>query len=134
MIFGLEHVGVLYDLAVREYVAALGVPMLMVDYRVAPEHPFPGPSRTATRALRWLPSTPKSSASTPPHRCEGESAGWRAGGGRGLMARDRGGPAVAQQVLIYPMLDDRAGRRPQAQPFPTGPRRQRHGWERPARR
>ena len=66
MIFGLEHVGTLYDLAVREYVAASGVPMLMVDYRVAPEHPDPSLSRTATARWCGWPSTPKTSVSTPP--------------------------------------------------------------------
>jgi acetyl esterase/lipase len=37
----------------------------------------------------------------------GDSAGGGLAAGVGLMARDRGGPAVAQQLLIYPMLDDR---------------------------
>ena len=39
----------------------------------------------------------------------GDSAGGGLAAGVCLMARDRGGPAVAQQVLIYPMLDDRSG-------------------------
>ena len=54
MIFGLEHVGALYDLAVREYVAASGVPMLVVDYRVAPEYPDPTPVEDCYGALVWL--------------------------------------------------------------------------------
>ncbi len=54
MIFGLEHIGALYDLAVREYVAASGVPMLIVDYRVAPEYPDPTPVEDCYAALVWL--------------------------------------------------------------------------------
>ena len=50
----------------------------------------------------------------------GDSAGGGLAAGVCLMARDRGGPAVAQQVLIYPMLDDRpAAPDPQVQPFLT---------------
>lgn len=51
MIMGLEQLGRLYDFAVRHYVASSGVPMLMVDYRVAPEfaHPIQYRPRTAMR-------------------------------------------------------------------------------------
>ena len=58
MIFGLEHVGALYDLVVRDYVAASGVPMLVVDYRVAPEHPDPTPVEDCYGARVGWPSTP----------------------------------------------------------------------------
>src|SRR5690242_2701376 len=54
MIFSLEHLGRVYDLAVRDYVATSGVPMLMVDYRVAPEYPHPTPVQDCFAALRWL--------------------------------------------------------------------------------
>ena len=54
MIFGLEHIGAMYDLAVRDYVANSGVPMLVVDYRVAPEHPHPTPVEDCYAALVWL--------------------------------------------------------------------------------
>src|ERR1700755_110889 len=54
MIFGLEHLGRVYDLAVRDYVATSGVPMLVVDYRIAPEHPHPTPVEDCYAALRWL--------------------------------------------------------------------------------
>ncbi len=54
MIYGLEHVGPMYDLAVRKYVAGSGVPMLVVDYRVAPEHPHPTPVEDCYTALTWL--------------------------------------------------------------------------------
>ncbi|KUI01073.1 alpha/beta hydrolase [Mycolicibacterium acapulense] len=110
MIFGLEHVGNLYDLAVRDYVATSGVPMLMVDYRVAPEHPHPVPAEDCYEALCWLAGN-ASTLGIEPDRVAvmGDSAGGGLAAGVCLLARDRGGPAVAQQILIYPMLDDRPG-------------------------
>ncbi len=108
MIFGLEHVGATCDLAVRGYVAASGVPMLVVDYRVAPEHPHPTPVEDCYAALMWLVEQ-RTTLGVDPARLAvmGESAGGGLAAGVCLMARDRGGPAVAQQLLIYPMLDDR---------------------------
>jgi acetyl esterase/lipase len=109
MIFSLEHLGRVYDLAVREYVATSGVPMLMVDYRVAPEHPHPTPVEDCYAALRWLADN-ASSLGVDPARIAlmGDSAGGGLAAAVALLARDRGGPVVAAQILIYPMLDDRA--------------------------
>jgi acetyl esterase/lipase len=109
MILGLEHLGAVYDLAVRDYVATSGVPMLMVDYRIAPEHPHPTPVEDCYAALRWLADN-ASTLGVDPARIAvmGDSAGGGLAAGVALLARDRGGPALAQQLLIYPMLDDRA--------------------------
>jgi acetyl esterase/lipase len=108
MIFGLEQIGPLYDLTVREYVAASGVPMLVVDYRVAPEHPHPTPIEDCYSALVWLAEHAADLGVDPTRLAVmGDSAGGGLAAGVCLMARDRGGPAVAQQILIYPMLDDR---------------------------
>lgn len=108
MIFGLEHVGALYDLAVRDYVAASGVPMLLVDYRVAPEHPHPVPVEDCFAALRWLADNAEMLGVDPSRiAVMGDSAGGGLAAAVSLLARDRGGPAIAQQLLIYPMLDDR---------------------------
>jgi acetyl esterase/lipase len=108
MILGLEHVGRVYDLAVRDYVAASGVPMLVVDYRLAPEHPHPTPVEDCYAALRWLTEN-ASALGVDPTRIAvmGDSAGGGLAAGVSLLARDRGGPPIAQQLLIYPMLDDR---------------------------
>jgi len=109
MIFSLEHLGRVYELAVRDYVATSGVPMLMVDYRVAPEHPHPTPVEDCYAALRWLADN-ASTLGVDPARIAlmGDSAGGGLAAGVALLARDRGGPVVAAQILIYPMLDDRA--------------------------
>jgi acetyl esterase/lipase len=108
MIFGLEHLGALYDLAVREYVAASSVPMLVVDYRIAPEHPHPTPVEDCYAALVWLAENAAVLGVDPARiAVMGDSAGGGLAAGVCLLARDRGGPAIAQQLLIYPMLDDR---------------------------
>ena len=121
MILGLEHLGVVYDLAVRDYVATSGVPMLMVDYRIAPEHPHPTPVEDCYAALRWLADNALTLGVDPARiAVMGDSAGGGLAAGVALLARDRGGPAIAQQLLIYPMLDDRAQTPdPQLLPFLT---------------
>ena len=121
MIFGLEHLGRLYDLAVREYVATSGVPMLVVDYRIAPEHPHPTPVEDCYATLVWL-TAQASTLGIDPTRIAvmGDSAGGGLAAGVCLLARDRSGPAIAQQLLIYPMLDDRTTTPdPQIVPFLT---------------
>jgi acetyl esterase/lipase len=121
MIFSLEHLGRLYDLAVRDYVATSGVPMLVVDYRIAPEHPHPTPVEDCYAALRWLADNAAMlGVDYARIGVMGDSAGGGLAAGVSLLARDRGGPPVAQQLLIYPMLDDRTRMPdPQLLPFLT---------------
>ena len=108
MIFSLAHIGKMYELAARRYVAESGVPMLVVDYRVAPEHPHPTPVEDCYAALVWLAGKAATLGFDAGRLAVmGDSAGGGLAAGVCLMARDRGGPAVAQQLLIYPMLDDR---------------------------
>lgn len=117
MILGLGDLGGLYDFAVRHYVAASAVPMLVVDYRVAPEARHPVPVDDCYAALAWLVEHAADLAVDPARLAVmGDSAGGGLAAGVCLLARDRGGPAIAQQLLIYPMLDDRtsAGSRAQA--------------------
>jgi acetyl esterase/lipase len=121
MIFGLEHLGRVYDLAVRDYVATSGVPMLVVDYRIAPEHPHPTPVEDCYAALRWLADNATKLGVDPARiAVMGDSAGGGLAAGVSLLARDRGGPPITQQLLIYPMLDDRTHTAdPQLLPFLT---------------
>lgn len=108
MILDLERVGELYDAAVRGYVAASGVPMLVVDYRVAPEFPHPAPLEDCYAALRWLAGhAGELGVDASRVAVMGDSAGGGLAAGVCLLARDRGGPAICAQLLIYPMLDDR---------------------------
>lgn len=83
--------------------------VVSVDYRLAPETPFPGPMEDNLSALAWLYSQGKDWGMDRERIAIG---GGSAGGGHAaqlsLAARDRDIPIVFQ-VLIYPMLDDRTG-------------------------
>jgi acetyl esterase/lipase len=104
----------LYDTTIRNYVSASGVPMLAVDYRLAPEHRHPTPAEDCYAGLTWL-AAQADHLGVDPGRITvmGDSAGGGLSAAVALMARDRIGPPIAQQILLYPMLDDReAGRDP----------------------
>ncbi len=108
MILGLDELGVLYDAAVRHYVAASRVPMLVADYRIAPEHPHPAPVEDCYAALLWLAGHTAELQIDPARLAVmGDSAGGGLAAAVCLLARDRGGPPITQQLLLYPMLDDR---------------------------
>lgn len=83
----------------------LDVVVAAVDYRLAPEHPYPTPLEDAYAGLRWLAAQPEVDADR--IALAGESAGGGLAAGLGLLARDRGEIAPVLQVLSYPMLDDR---------------------------
>lgn len=98
----------LYDGPVARYVSRSGVPMLSVDYRLAPEHPYPVPAEDCYAGLEWL-SAHAAELGADPARIAvmGDSGGGGLAAAVTLLARDRLGPALAWQVLICPMLDDR---------------------------
>jgi acetyl esterase/lipase len=85
----------------------LGILIAAVDYRLAPQHPFPAPLNDCYAALSWLHGN-AANLNVSPERLAigGSSAGAGLAAGLALMARDRGLP-VAFQLLLYPMLDDR---------------------------
>lgn len=78
----------------------LGVAVVAVDYRLAPEHPFPAGLDDCYDALEWM-----AKQSPGPITVIGDSAGGNLSAALCLMARDRGGPEIAHQTLIYPALD-----------------------------
>ncbi|GAA0401124.1 alpha/beta hydrolase [Streptomyces luteireticuli] len=85
-----------------------GCTVISVDYRLAPEHPFPAGLEDAYTILEW---TAKNAAKLDidPARIAvgGGSAGGGLAAGLALLARDRGGPAIVFQLLLCPALDDR---------------------------
>jgi len=79
-----------------------------VDYRLAPENPFPAGVEDCYTALQWVVENAEELKIDPTKvAMGGESAGGNLTAAVALMARDRGGPDVAFQMLIYPVIDDR---------------------------
>jgi acetyl esterase/lipase len=91
-----------------DFVADLGMAVVSVEYRLAPETPHPGPVEDCYAGLTWVASH-ASEIGVDPARIVvgGVSAGGGLSAGVALLSRDRGGPALAGQLLICPMLDDR---------------------------
>lgn len=91
-----------------ETAARYGAVVVSVEYRLAPETPHPGPIEDVYAGLAWTAEN-AAELGIDPDRIV--IAGGSAGGGLtaalGLLARDRGGPAVFGQLLLCPMLDDR---------------------------
>ncbi len=97
-----------HDGICREYAARAGVTVVAVDYRLAPEHPFPTPVDDCVDALSWVHSQAETRGWDPRWIVVGgESAGGGLAAAVALRARDDDGPEVAGLLLIYPMLDDR---------------------------
>jgi len=82
--------------------------IVSVDYRLAPESPFPGGIEDCYAALAWLfKEAPRLGVVSNRIGVMGESAGGGLAAALALLARDRGEYRLAFQHLIYPMLDDR---------------------------
>lgn len=98
----------IYDKPVSKFVSDSGVPFLSVDYRKAPEYPYPTPVKDCYTAFTWLVEHAESLGIDPARiAIMGDSAGGGLAAAIAIKSRDNGGPALAKQILIYPMLDDR---------------------------
>jgi acetyl esterase len=88
----------------------LGVVVVAVEYRLAPEHPFPAPLEDCYAVLSWMIDNAAELGIDPARvGVLGESAGGGLAAGLALLARDRGGPRLCFQFLEVPELDDRLG-------------------------
>lgn len=92
-----------FDAVCRETAAAAGAEVISVDYRLSPEHPYPGPLDDAYRALCAV-------AGEAPLAVMGDSAGGNLAAACAMRARDTGGPRIDLQVLLYPITDHRFDR------------------------
>jgi acetyl esterase/lipase len=96
------------DRLMKQLVKRIGCVAVSVDYRLAPEHPFPEPVEDCYAGLKWL-SAHANELGVEPSRIAigGASGGGGLAAGLALLTRDRGEVRVAFQLLIYPMIDDR---------------------------
>lgn len=104
-----------HDSVVRALALGTGCPILAVDYRLAPEHPFPAAPDDAYAATVWATEHAVDFGGDPERVAViGDSAGGNLSAVTALRARDEGGPALVAQVLLYPVTahvtDDEAMR------------------------
>ncbi len=96
------------DHLVQQIVEEVGCVVVSVEYRLAPEHPFPAPVEDCYAALKWMANHPTELGIDATRiAVGGASAGGGLAAGLVLLVRDRGEVKVAYQLLIYPMIDDR---------------------------
>ena len=96
------------DRLMKQMVKRIDCVTVSVDYRLAPEHPFPAPVEDCYAALKWLFAHAVELGVEPSRiAIGGASGGGGLAAGLVLLARDRGEVQVAFQLLIYPMIDDR---------------------------
>jgi acetyl esterase len=80
--------------------------VVSVDYRLAPEHPFPASGEDAYAATRWVAVNAAAIGGDAKRiAVGGDSAGGNLSAVVSLMARDRGGPPIVFQLLVYPATD-----------------------------
>jgi acetyl esterase/lipase len=97
----------LYDEVIGWYVDQTGVPFVSVGYRRAPEATGTMLAEDVFAALTWLAGHAAGLGADPARiAVMGDSGGGGLAAGAAILARDRG-VALAQQILVYPMLDDR---------------------------
>jgi len=82
--------------------------VVSVDYRLAPEHPFPAATDDGFEVLCWAHANASELQMDPCRLAvSGKSAGGCIAASVAMRARDDGGPALRLQQLVYPVLDDR---------------------------
>jgi acetyl esterase len=96
----------LADPQCRALASACRAVVVSVDYRLAPEHPYPAGLEDAWRAVRWtLDHAAELGVDADRVAIGGDSAGGNLAAAACLLARDHGTPRIAAQVLIYPVTD-----------------------------
>ena len=94
------------DPTARHLCKGAGCVVVSVDYRLAPETKFPGPAEDCYAATVWSVNNAASlNADASRLAVGGDSAGGNLAAGISLMAADRGGPAIAHQLLVYPVTE-----------------------------
>jgi acetyl esterase len=95
-----------YDNLGRRLANRLGAAVVLVNYRKAPEHPYPVAAQDSWAALQWAAAhMGEIAGGEVPLIVMGDSAGGNLSAVMAQRARREGGPQLARQVLIYPVTD-----------------------------
>ncbi|MGW6730025.1 alpha/beta hydrolase [Nocardia sp. NPDC055029] len=96
-----------HDEFCRSMAVGVGAVVISVDYRLAPEHPAPAAHDDMLAALRWAAENAGAYGGDPARiALAGDSAGGNLAATVAIAIRDGGGPEIAAQILIYPVIDD----------------------------
>ena len=95
-----------HDAGCRRLAEETGSPVVSVDYRLAPEHPFPAALEDTYAALEWASGSEALPGDTDRVVLAGDSAGGNLATAACLLSRYRDGPKPAYQVLVYPVTGD----------------------------
>jgi acetyl esterase len=95
-----------HDATCRALANAAGCVVVSVDYRLAPEAKFPAAAEDCYTATCWVQENAASIGADPTRvAVAGDSAGGNLAAVVSLMARERSGPTLVHQLLIYPVID-----------------------------
>jgi acetyl esterase len=95
-----------HDPTCRALCRSVGCVVVSVDYRLAPEHRFPAGPEDCYTATRWAAGAAAELGGDPARvAIAGDSAGGNLAAAVALMARDRGGPKLLHQLMVYPVTD-----------------------------
>ncbi|GAA4701611.1 alpha/beta hydrolase [Brevibacillus fulvus] len=94
------------DATCRQIANLTGSVVVSVDYRLAPEYKYPIPVRDSYEALKWVEQN-AASLNGNAHKIAvgGDSAGGNLAAVAAMIARDQKGPAIAAQILVYPVTN-----------------------------
>ncbi|WP_420750376.1 alpha/beta hydrolase [Rhodococcus sp. O3] len=96
-----------HDEFCRSMAAAVDAVVVSVDYRLAPENPAPAAMEDVYAAVCWTVENADSYGGDPARvAVAGDSAGGNLSAAVSVAARERGGPSIAAQILLYPVIGD----------------------------
>jgi acetyl esterase/lipase len=99
-----------HDLVARNLCGGAEAVVISVDYRMGPEHRFPAAVEDSFAALEWVHANAASLGADPDRLgVHGDSAGANLAAVVAIIARDKGGPKLRLQSLVYPVADFRMG-------------------------
>lgn len=93
-----------HDITCRHLARESGCVLVSVDYRLAPENPYPAALEDAYAATEWVAANPNAVEGSGTLAVAGDSAGGNLAAAVALKARDEGGPDLDYQLLVYPAV------------------------------